>query len=92
MEWVDNLSDWRWVSQTHDIYGPNPNMWCVGHSYLPIQFMDAIRSNEGDHADEVQDTIANHLLDHKQTAQNQLSFRKYKFTYILPIEMSDVSI
>ena len=91
MEWVDNLSDWRWVSKTHDIYGPNPNMWCDAFCWLPKQFSDAIRDNEGDHAEEVQDTIANHLLDHKQDAQNQMSFRKYKFTYVLPLSVEDVS-
>ena len=94
VEWVDNLSDWRWISNSHDIYGPNPNLWHLEDPtvfLVPKKFLDSIRNEENEHANDVQDTIANHLLD-KQYGHQPSFCKKYRCIFVLPLNLSDVSI
>ena len=91
LEWIDNLSDWRWVSRTNEIFAPNPNLWWSDpNQWLPEKFRDAIRNEENKHSVEIHDTIANHLLDKDNAVP--LSMRKYKHEYLMPIDVDRVNI
>ena len=53
LEWVDHLSDWRWLSQANKLYGPNPNWYGnEENSKLPKKFQDIITKYDGDRADD----------------------------------------
>ena len=68
------------------VYAPNPNWF----SQLPMKFRDMIIQAEGDHADEIQATMANYLLDKSDVDQNVV--RKYQPIHLFPIPVENVSI
>ena len=86
MEWVDNVSDWRWVSRDNKIYAPNPNWFPT----LPTKFRDMIMHADGEQANEIQDTLANHLLDKSDV--DHVSILRYKPVHVFPLELDEVLV
>ena len=84
MEWIDNISDWRWVGSDNKIFAANPNWFPT----LPLKFRDAIIQAETEHADEVQVTIAHYLLD--KSDEVQVTSRRYKPVHVLPLDITEV--
>ena len=85
LEWVDTLSDWRWLSESNKVYAINPN-WYHYNGPIPRKFKDAIIDNEFDRASCVQSLLASRLADNK----NNHPMKRYDAIHVSPMPLKEV--
>ena len=83
VEWIDNISDWRWISPSNQLYQPNPNWF----EFLPQKFTDAIQLQDRRYAKQINSYLSSYLL----ALEDEPEGIPYKTLVLFPIELPDVS-
>ena len=81
LEWIEYISDWRWISPNNDIFRAN----CNWYDKLPKKIFDAIIAKEGVHEESIQNYMTCYLL-----GEGDPRLIRYKATALFPMDIEQV--